>query len=204
MGIPVIKPGIKPEYTPPKDTSWSAASKIELGSTLLSSTQGWLNSRLGANSLRTQADTYALNATLGNVDAVEAIRIGQENAQIVNLERYKTKGKQLASFAGSGFAVSSGSFGEIVAETESEYKRTMAAIHYEAEGARNAKLFESKMNTIQSNYLRKMAKNRSKYANINFAISAVTAVASASAKNSAAPKGNPKLAVKPATKPVRT
>jgi hypothetical protein len=178
MAITAI-PGKKPEYKP--GGKLSTSEKLQLSSNLMGIVEGFGNTLADANSLRNKADTYALNAKLDNVDAQEALRVGQQNAQIVNMERYQTKGKQLSYFAGTGFAATSGSAADTLAHTDAEYYKTMAAIHYEAESAKNAKEFESKINTIQSSYMKKVASIRSKYGTISAIAGAVGTVALAKA-----------------------
>jgi len=140
----------------------STIEKIKLSSDILGSVGGIGATLRSAAADRDVARSYATNALLATQDADEAVRIGQENAQIVNIERYKTKGKQLSYFAGSGFAAGSGSYADTIANTESEYYKTIAAIHYDAEAKKNSFNFESKRAKIESNYMRKVAGIRSR------------------------------------------
>jgi hypothetical protein len=154
-------PGRKPDR-PEKENNTTANLKLASAGIDVISSLG--KSLLSASSLRNRSYGYESNADLSRADARSAITVGQENAQIVNLERYRKKGEQLSYFAGSGFAAGSGSYAETLAFTDSEYAKTMATIHFESEAAKNALEFEARQLDIQSDYMRKVSKIQSRTA----------------------------------------
>ena len=168
-----IKPGRKPEQKSDKDNS---ITNLRLASDLIGVTSTLGKSLRSAASLRDRSRGYANNAELARMDARDAVRVGNENASIVNLERYRKKGEQLSYFAGSGFAAGSGSYADTIAFTESEYAKTMATIHFEAEAAKNALEFEARQAEIQSEYMRKVASIQSRTAILTGIAGIVTSV----------------------------
>lgn len=167
-----IKPKKKPSM--PKKSGLSGFDISSIGFEALNT---YTDVNTQANKYSSQASQYFSNARLANQDTNEAVRIGLENAQIVNIEKARAKGTAKAELSGSGFVVGTGTSKDILETIDYEYSKTIAAIELESAGKANAFDFEKKENEIQGNYLKKMSNISRSGALVGAVISGATAYA---------------------------
>lgn len=139
------------------DESLSSAEKLGIFNIGTQAFSQLLESFSNADNLRNNASTQALNASLADADADEAVRVGQKNAQMLSIQRQRTKGSLKSQGASSGFSVSSKSIVDDIQRSDDEYFKAMAAVKFEGEAAKNAYEFEADRSRIESIYLNKMA-----------------------------------------------
>jgi len=171
-----IRPGLKPDI--PK-SSKGGLSNVALAKTALSFFSTLGSELRSANQLKNQASQYRTNAYLSDMDKNEALRIGQVNAQIMNVGRFLDKGKKKSAMASSGFVVGGGDFGDMLKANDEEYYKTMAAIVADSEFRASGLQFEGDKSRIQAEYLRKISRIQSRTAIASGLLSAAATAAGA-------------------------
>lgn len=117
-----------------------------------------------ANSYKFQAWQNKVNAELLRLDAEDIIREGDDYENQVRESGLKTRGQQIAAMSSSGFDVDSASYQGIIAETDYNIQRNVAAIRRQTMNKYASTIAQADMQMIQADYYNKAAKIEKKVA----------------------------------------
>lgn len=117
-----------------------------------------------ANSYKFQAWQNKVNAELLRMDAEDIIREGNDYENQMREAGLKTRGEQVAAMSSSGFDVDSASYKGIVAETDYNIQKNVAAIRRQTMNKYASTIAQADMQMIQADYYNKAAKIEKKLA----------------------------------------
>lgn len=117
-----------------------------------------------ANSYKFQAWQNKVNAELLRMDAEDIVRQGNDYENQVREAGLKTRGQQIAEMSSSGFDVESASYQGIIAETDYNIQKNVAAIRAETMNKYARTMTQAQMEMIQADYYKKAARLEKKQA----------------------------------------
>lgn len=114
--------------------------------------------KTNANSYKFQAWQNKVNAELLRMDAEDIIREGNDYENQMREAGLKTRGQQIAEMSSSGFDVGSASYKGIVAETDYNIQKNVAAIRAQTMKRYASTIAQADIDMIQANYYDKAAR----------------------------------------------
>lgn len=123
-----------------------------------SSITTWLGGSLQQNSYNFQAWQSSVNADIARQNARDIIREGEDYLNNIREQGVKTKGAQIATMSASGFEIGSGSYQNILQETDRNIARDTAAVKASFMSKYANQMYEADIMDIESSYYKKAGK----------------------------------------------
>lgn len=113
---------------------------------------------LKQNSYNFQAWQSSVNADIARQNARDIIREGEDYLNNIREQGAKTKGAQIATMSASGFEIGSGSYQNILQETDRNIARDTAAVKASFMSKYANQMYEADIQDIQASYYKKAGK----------------------------------------------
>ncbi len=143
------------------DLSLSSQSRISLMTSGISGlgsvADSYFNTSTQATNYSFQSTQSAQNAEMLLWDARDIIKQGDEAANQIKAQGLQVRGEQRTAMSASGFEVDSGSYQDIIDETDYQIAKNVESVKTQASLQAANKIYESQMATIQSNLQSEMA-----------------------------------------------